>query len=55
MRFSLGLGPFGVEAVQFVGHEIGVMVAGAKDDGLLQRVAVARREHALEEMRAHGL
>ena len=31
------------------------MVAGAEDDGLLQRVAVARGEQAVEQVRAHGL
>ena len=53
--FPVGFGPGAVEAVQGVGDEVGVMVAGAKDDGLLERGAVARSEDALEEMGGHGL
>ena len=47
--------PGGVKVVQGVGDEVGVMFAGAKDDGFLSGDCFRPSERPLEQMTAHGL
>ena len=47
--------PPGVEPVQLVGHKVRVVIARAKNDGLLQGVVVSGFLQALKEVCAHGL
>ncbi len=46
--------PPGVDPIQLVGHKVGVVIARAKEDGLLQRVVVSGFLQALKEVCAHG-
>lgn len=44
----------GVKLVKLVGDQIGVMVAGAKDDGLLVRVVFSVQKQPFKPVLAHG-